>query len=152
MADLKELLVNTAGMARLARQLANEVLTTKIDGDEHGIAIGDTMRFRALRTFDRNRVSLQFQLGDSTDLIQFNDKEGRALFSCLYGSLSAQFEEPLDDGNPPATTLTPDFLEALELLRTAQGVMGEPSEIEGSQEWFDAVDKLLGRHPQGATT
>lgn len=153
MRSLKELLVGTAGFTRLARSLADEVLSANIDGSDHGLAIRDTTRLHLVRCRGVDgRPMLQFELTADDSTVQFGDKDARAIFGALYGALSADFDEPLDDGADKPNTAAADLATALDLLRTAQGMMGEPSEIEGSQEWFEAADKLLGRYPAPPVT
>lgn len=148
MADRPELLVGTRGIAALARHYAEGVLNGSIDGDFAGIAISKTMKVHALRVRRAvgHSVGLDFTLEDSTDTIIMNGSEARRVFAFLHGCLLIEFGEELPNLKPDA-----DLAKALDLLRTAQGVMGEPSEIEGSQEWFDEVDKLLGEYPKGPT-
>ncbi len=146
MADLPELLVGTRGLAAIARIYAEKVLNGTIEGDDTGISISRSVKVHAVRVRKAHGhgVGLDFVLYDSTDAVTLNSTETRRAFAFLHGCLSVEFGETLPDTKP-----APDLTEALDLLRTAQGVMGEPSEIEGSQEWFDRADKLLGKYPQG---
>lgn len=147
MRNQKELLTKTAGLARLGRAYADGIQCGAIDGDDFGIALSD-MTIKGCKS---RSGEMEVYIDTKSEQIVVRGCDVRGLFAVLHGIVSAEYDEAVDDGTTPPPPPTPDFLATLDLLRTAQGMMGEPSEIEGSQEWFDATDKLLGKYPQAAT-
>jgi hypothetical protein len=53
------------------------------------------------------------------------------------------FEPTLATARDRIRWLSAQLARALQLVETAHGVMAEPSEIPGSQEWFDEAEALL---------
>jgi hypothetical protein len=151
MAALKELLVGTAGMAHLGRTYADGVQTNKIDSDSLGLSIGDLKVFAHRGRLRGSTVDpVSFTLERDSSSIELESREARSLFGVLYGALSAEFDEPVDDGQQKPVPPSPLLGEAVELVRAARLLLNTAAAGDPENSWLNRAEVLLAKFPGAA--
>jgi hypothetical protein len=144
---MRELLLNTAGLARLGRNYAESVLSKAVDGGETSLAVASDLRISCWAIATRTGAEIDnVTLSRDGDDLEMNRAEARRVFAVLHGIVSTEYDEPLE---APTLPPTPDFLAALDLLRRAQGLIdAAPGEM--TDAFASDTDAFLGRFPKGA--